>query len=89
MSDHYDNNRYDCGDTYASSFPAEEPEPDIQVRNEGTVMVFTPLSEAGKAFLGALETEDWQWMGPSLVVDHRPAYDLLEAMKSEGLEVVL
>ena len=87
MSDHYDNNRYDCGDTYASSFPAEEP--DIQVRNEGTVMVFTPLSEAGKAFISALETEDWQWMGPSLVVDHRPAYDLLEAMKSEGLEVVL
>jgi hypothetical protein len=63
--------------------------PDIQVRNEGTVMVFTPISETGTQFLNALETEDWQWIGPSLVVDHRPAYDLLEGMKMEGLEVVL
>jgi hypothetical protein len=61
--------------------------PDFKVHNEGSVIVFTPLTEAAEAFLERCDTESWQWMGPSLVVDHRPAVALVEAMQEEGLEV--
>jgi hypothetical protein len=58
---------------------------DFRITNEGSVIVFTPLTGAAKAFLDRCDTEGWQWMGPSLVVDHRPAADLLEWIKAEGL----
>lgn len=60
---------------------------DFKVTNEGTVVVFTPLTEAAEAFLERCDSEPWQYLGPSLVVDHRPARDLLDAIRSEGLEV--
>jgi hypothetical protein len=58
---------------------------DFKITNEGTVIVFTPLTAAAKDFLSRCDTESWQWMGPSLVVDHRPASDLLEFIRAEGL----
>jgi hypothetical protein len=60
---------------------------DFNIRNEGSVIVFTPLTKAADAFLERCDITDWQWMGPSLVVDHRPAVALVEAMQAEGLEV--
>jgi hypothetical protein len=58
------------------------------VRDEGTVVVLTPNTEAGGRFLHAmLQTEAWQWMGESLVIDHRMARGVIDAALNEGLGV--
>jgi hypothetical protein len=58
---------------------------DFKIENQGTIIVFTPLTKAAEAFLERCDTAPWQWMGPSLVVDHRPAGMLLYHIKDEGL----
>jgi len=61
---------------------------DFTIRDEGTVIVFTPNTETAQTWLNSFcVIEDWQWMGPSFVVDHRPARDLLEAILEEGLTI--
>ena len=62
--------------------------PDFEIRNEGTVFTVTPLTLAGREWLDAnVESEGWQWLGRSLVVDHRYAGGLVEAILESGLEV--
>jgi hypothetical protein len=60
---------------------------DFRISDEGTVVVFTPLSQAAQDFLDCCQTESWQWLGPSLVVDHRPAHGLLTEIINQGMEV--
>lgn len=61
---------------------------DVLVANEGTVVSFRPVSEAGKAFIEEnVESESWQWLGDALVVDHRYAEPLIQGMLDDGLEL--
>lgn len=60
------------------------PKPDFRIRNEGTVVMFTPMTEAARQFLrDKVQSESWQWMGDSLCVDHRVAWDLLHVLKTD------
>lgn len=64
--------------------------PDVWVRNEGTVVQFLPLSDAAREWIDQnVQSEDWQWMGRSLVVDHRYAGNLIEGMQGAGLVVTI
>jgi hypothetical protein len=59
---------------------------DVEVSNGGTIWTFTPVTDAARAFFEAhVHTEPWQWMGPSLCVDHRMVGFLLDCIQSEGL----
>lgn len=60
---------------------------DFKINDQGTVVVFTPLTEAAKTFLERCDSEPWQYLGPSLVVDHRPARDLIGYIQQEGLTI--
>jgi DNA-binding LacI/PurR family transcriptional regulator len=65
-----------------------ENQPDLDVRNEGTIIVFTPQTEAGKHFLQeVLYTDSYQWFGGALCIDHRMARGVIDAAKGEGLTV--
>jgi len=60
--------------------------PDVLVRNEGTICVFTLLTPRAKAWFDAnVSAESWQWFGASLVVEHRYALGLAAAMQAAGL----
>lgn len=55
------------------------------VNDQGTVVIFTPEGDLEYEWMMInLETEAWQWQGKSLVVDHRPAQDLIEVFQHEG-----
>jgi hypothetical protein len=58
---------------------------DFRISDQGTIVMFTPLTEAGKDFLARCDSEPWQWLGPSLCVDRRPAIELANYAKMEGL----
>lgn len=58
--------------------------PDITVNDQGTVVMFTPLTPKGEHWIQQnVEFESWQMMGKSLCVDHRLAEDLIAGMKKE------
>lgn len=60
----------------------------IQVSNHGTVIGFTPLDEEGRSFLADVGAEAWQFLGSTLVLDHRVAHDFITLAKEEGIEFV-
>ena len=52
--------------------------PDVLIRNEGTVWVFNPPTPAAQEWFDEnVESEPWQWLGTSLVVDHGFAMGLI------------
>ena len=61
---------------------------DVIVSNEGTVWAFDFLTNATTGWLAEnVETEDWQWLGGRLVVDHRCGAMLVEALEDAGFDV--
>lgn len=61
---------------------------DVRVRNEGTVVAFHPRTAVARAWITEnVETEPWQWLGQSVVVEHRFASELVVGMLRAGLIV--
>lgn len=64
----------------------EEHQPDVIVSNEGTVVLFRPMTKRARAWVdGNVQAEPWQWFGDALVVEHRYAADLAQGMRDDGL----
>lgn len=74
---------------FAGSKLADRPaDTDVRLIDEGTLIGFTPLTEVAQDWFRLnVESEDWQWMGNTLWVDHRLARDLMQAVVDEGLEL--
>jgi len=54
--------------------------------NGGTVFTFCPLTDRAKLWIDEnVETEGWQWLGATLVVETRFAYSLAVGMTDAGL----
>jgi hypothetical protein len=67
---------------------ASEDEYDLTVGDEGTIVLFTPHTEAGRTFLHEmLLSEPWQWLGKALCVDHRTAPGVIDGALNEGLRI--
>lgn len=62
-----------------------EHTPDVRVANHGTLFLFTPLTDAASAWIAEHIPEDAQWLGRSLVVEHRYAMDVAKGMTGDGL----
>jgi hypothetical protein len=80
-------------DFYARSNPPE-PEPgdlpDLLVRNDFTIWVFTPMTTRGRVWLDShLDSAPWQWVGGALLVDHRMGQELIELAREDDLEIRL
>jgi hypothetical protein len=55
------------------------------IKNDGSVVLFTPEGDFEYEWMTLnLETEGWQWLGRSLVVDHRMAPDLEDLVVEAG-----
>lgn len=62
--------------------------PDVVVTNDGSVVSFAPQTPAATAWIeDNVQSESWQWLGKSLVVDHRYAAQLVQGMLDAGLTV--
>jgi len=72
--------------TKAASHGADKSTPDVLVCKAGTVFVFCPLTSAAKQWVEEnVQSEPFQWLGDSLVVDHRFAWGLGQGLKDAGL----
>lgn len=61
--------------------------PAIAVSNHGTIVLFRPVNEVGRRWIEDNVGDDSQWFGDALAVEHRFAFDLIDGMTGDGLEV--
>lgn len=58
------------------------------INDQGTVVTFTPEGDFEYEWLTLnVESEPWQWLGKSLVVDHRFAEDLIDGVQGAGFVI--
>ena len=60
---------------------------DFKVENHGTIFLFTPTNGAALEHLRENVSEESQWLGDSLAVEHRYAADLVAALRTNGFTV--
>lgn len=61
---------------------------DISIFDQGTLVGFRPNSQDAYCRMDeSVMSEDYQWLGRTLWVDHRYADGLIEHLESLGLEV--
>lgn len=60
---------------------------DVRVRDEGSIILVEPITEAAENWITENVQADAQYVGRSLVVEHRYAADLISGMVNDGLEV--
>ena len=58
---------------------------DFEIANDGTIVLFTPLTERAHRWVDANVAEDRLWFGPSLVIEHTFARVLVNEMFASGL----
>jgi hypothetical protein len=62
--------------------------PDFAVSDQGTVVLFNPLTVEARAWLDNMVSfEPWQMFGRALAVDHRYAQDLYDGIINDGMTV--
>jgi hypothetical protein len=60
---------------------------DYEISGGGTVYLITPLNDEAKQNLVDNVSDEAQWLGNSLAVEHRYIESLVEQLKSEGWTV--
>jgi hypothetical protein len=66
------------------------PKPDFEVSGEGpmtTVDILTPLNKGAESFLREHLSEDSQWFGRGVAVEHRFIGSLVQSLQREGFMV--
>jgi hypothetical protein len=59
---------------------------DLEARDGGTVWAIRSLSRRARRWIEEhVQSETWQWLGDTLVIDHRYAWPLIEGMSADGL----
>ncbi len=62
--------------------------PDFAISDQGTVVLFKPLSASAKAWIdNNVAYESWQMFGSALAVDHRYAQGLYDGIINDGMTV--
>ena len=61
---------------------------DIRIRDQGTLIGFEPVSDEAIEWINDnVFSEPWQWLGPTLWVEHRLAQELAIVLVAAGLNV--
>ena len=58
---------------------------DFSVANHGSIFIVTPHSSEAKSWLDENVSDDSQWLGGGLAVEHRFIDNLVEGMQNDGL----
>ena len=61
---------------------------DLQVENHGSIFLLRPVSDAGTDWINDhIDTENAQWFGISVVIEHRYIQDIVDGAIHDGLHV--
>lgn len=66
----------------------EEPQVDLRVEQEGSVVLLRPVSAAGEEWLDEnVQSEGWQWFGGALACEPRMVEAVVRGAQGDGLVV--
>ena len=60
---------------------------DLIVRNEGSIFLLRPMTDAGREWVAEHIPEDAMRFGQSIIVEHRYIADIVEGARADGLDV--
>ena len=60
---------------------------DVLVADASSLILFTPVTPAGKEWIENHLPEDARWLGNAVVVEHRYAPDIATGMIADGLNL--
>jgi hypothetical protein len=63
---------------------------DFVIADHGTLVSLAPMTKKAKEATGEggiIESQPWQWLGCSLMVDHRMADNLIENLRNDGFSI--
>lgn len=60
---------------------------DFEIQDEGSIVLFRPLSEAAKEWVRECLPDDAQWFGDAVAVEHRYASNIIVGITSDGMEI--
>jgi hypothetical protein len=60
----------------------------IEITDNGSTWSFRPLDDEAREFLHSIGADNWQFLGDTMVVDHRLAPRLVEQFADDGVEFV-
>ena len=55
----------------------------FEINNQGSIFLFTPLTEDAKSWWQENVSNDCQKFGNAFVVEHRYAYDIIDGLNNE------
>jgi hypothetical protein len=58
---------------------------DFSVANHGSIFIISPLTDSAKDWIAENVSDESQWFGGGLVVEHRYVDTLVEGMENDGL----
>jgi len=61
---------------------------DAEVSGGGTIFLVRPLTDAAREWIEENVSNESQWFGQSLAVEHRYVGDLITGMQADGLTVI-
>lgn len=64
-----------------------DSEVDVNVQNEGSIVLVRPLSDAAKAWVDEHIPNDAQWFGNAFAVEPRYLDEIVFGMEQDGLNV--
>lgn len=62
--------------------------PDVEIQNEGSIMLFRLLTDAAMEWAKEYIPEDAQWLGNGFACEWRYAIDIANGMTANGLVVI-
>jgi hypothetical protein len=62
---------------------------DVEVSNHGSIWLVTPITPEAKEWIAEHVSDEAQWLGFSLAVEHRFVTALLEGIADYGFEVLV
>lgn len=65
----------------------EQEKHDIEIIDDGSIMLFLPLTDVAKEWIKDNVNPESQWFGRGLAVERRHAHDLIRGMQEAGLTV--
>ena len=70
-----------------SSSPVDDTQCDFWVQNHGSLFLLIPQTEAASDWVEENLPEDAQTFGGGIVVEHRYISDIVDGIRTDGLEV--
>lgn len=62
--------------------------PDITIQDEGTIVLFTPVTDAGTDWCAEHLPDDCPRFGSAFAIEHRFAEAIADGMSNDGLALV-